>query len=215
MVRSSVRSHFTVCLEKMPLRGEFHKHLILFRIHFIHAVCVPSSRFLVGGPGTGSHLHVDPVATSAWNALVEGTKRWVLIESAPPSGCGSGNVGGLMGSSSPPVQPNQTQSVEEYFAECVPRLIASAFPLPLPAADAPPTAHALRDSATSTLRRLLVFDQSAGETVYVPAGWQHAVLNTTFTAAITHNFVPRAHRDAFAAALASHAARGPAMTSSD
>ncbi len=174
------------------------------------------SRFLVGGPGTGSHLHVDPVATSAWNALVEGTKRWVLIEPAlSGSGSGSGNVGGLVDSLPPSVQPNQTQSVEEYFAECVPRLIASAFPLPLPAAEAPPTALALRDSAKSTLRRLLVFDQRAGETVYVPAGWQHAVLNTTFTAAITHNFVPHAHRNAFAAALASHAARGPTMISTD
>jgi hypothetical protein len=40
----------------------------------------PDSRWLlVGGRGTGSPLHVDPIGTSAWNAVTHGCKRWCLI----------------------------------------------------------------------------------------------------------------------------------------
>ena len=44
----------------------------------------PAYRWLICGPErSGSSWHVDPNATSAWNGLLKGRKRWILC----PPGC--------------------------------------------------------------------------------------------------------------------------------
>jgi len=53
------------------------------------AGCRPDWRWLIAGPArSGSTFHVDPNATSAWNAVVSGSKRWVMFPpgGAPPPG---------------------------------------------------------------------------------------------------------------------------------
>lgn len=41
--------------------------------------------------------------------------------------------------------------------------------------------------------KVLDFVTSPGDTVFVPRGWHHAVLNLTETVAVTQNFVSRSH----------------------
>jgi hypothetical protein len=48
---------------------------------------LPANRFLIiGGARTGTPMHIDPNATSAWNTLLVGRKRWVLFPPGPSGG---------------------------------------------------------------------------------------------------------------------------------
>lgn len=127
----------------------------------------PPHRWLVLGPRrSGSGCHVDPLATGAWNALLQGRKRWALLPPgtprpaarprAPPGGDGepagwfAGHWGAVRAAHRAGAWPHGAP------LECV---------------------------------------QTPGDVVFVPPGWWHAVLNLDHTVAVTHNYVGGASFD--------------------
>ena len=57
-------------------------------------------------------------------------------------------------------------------------------------------------TSSSLVRRIYSFIQHGGETVVIPREWSHAVLNLSFTTAITHNYVAPSEEDVQAFFLA-------------
>lgn len=122
----------------------------------------PPFRWVLMGPaGTGSMVHVDPLGTSAWNTLIEGVKRWVLM---PPS---TSESWAKDASEERVARPRNSRSALDYFTHVLPKL--------------------------RTKNNVIEFDQFEGETVFVPSGWWHAVLNLTDTVAVTQNFASSAN----------------------
>ncbi|KAJ3279775.1 hypothetical protein HK104_001169 [Borealophlyctis nickersoniae] len=123
----------------------------------------PPFRWVVIGPArSGTGIHVDPLGTSAWNALVIGHKRWALF---PP------NIAKNI--VDPSGKPDHEAAT--WFAYVYPRL----------------TSPDTRDESGKTLaERLGMIEilQGPDETVFVPGGWHHVVINLDFTVAITQNF---------------------------
>ncbi|KNC98984.1 uncharacterized protein SPPG_05938 [Spizellomyces punctatus DAOM BR117] len=123
----------------------------------------PPYRWMVVGPArSGTGIHVDPLGTSAWNAIVYGHKRWVLFPPGTPRDI---------------IEPAHVPDHEaaSWFAHVYPSMEA-------------------RTSDGKTLGERLGMReiiQKPGETVFVPGGWHHVVINCDFTIAVTQNFCSR------------------------
>jgi histone arginine demethylase JMJD6 len=134
----------------------------------------PPYRWMLLGPvRSGTGVHVDPLATSAWNTLLHGRKRWVLFE----PGFSKAEVKGREF-----VRAGEDDEPIDYFLNVLPRLKAARGP--------------------ALTARMIEFTQRAGETIFVPGGWWHAVLNLEDTVAVTQNFCSTTNFDAVWAAAA-------------
>ncbi|CEG39994.1 histone arginine [Plasmopara halstedii] len=118
----------------------------------------PYRWFLVGPKRSGTTLHVDPLGTSAWNTLIIGRKRWVLFPPHLPKHLVNGKVH---------LRGNEDDEAVNYFMDLLPRL--------------------KRANSLDALQ-CIEFMQYPGETVFIPGGWWHAVLNVDDTVAVTQNF---------------------------
>ncbi|KAJ3125233.1 hypothetical protein HK098_000431 [Nowakowskiella sp. JEL0407] len=126
----------------------------------------PPFRWIVIGPArSGTGIHVDPLGTSAWNALISGHKRWVLFPPSTPKEM---------------IDPRGLTDNEAstWFVEVYPSLVS------------PKTRD---ESGKSLAERYGIVEilQGPGEVVFVPGGWFHVVMNLDFTVAVTQNYCSR------------------------
>lgn len=125
----------------------------------------PYRWFLVGPERSGTCVHIDPLATSAWNTLIVGKKRWVLFPPHVPKKVVKGE--GL-------IHKGEDDEAVHYFTRILPRIKQAA----------------INSGGQGIYENFecYEFTQYEGETVYIPNGWWHAVLNLTHTVGVTQNF---------------------------
>jgi histone arginine demethylase JMJD6 len=128
---------------------------------------------LVGPERSGSTVHIDPLATNAWNTLLLGKKRWVLFPPHVPKAVVKGR--GL-------IRSDEDDEAIHYFMTIIPRIKRKA--------------AAMGNQGEYVDFACYEFTQNAGETVFVPHGWWHAVLNLTHTVGVTQNFCSPRNFDA-------------------
>ncbi|QSS62146.1 F-box domain-containing protein [Histoplasma capsulatum] len=161
----------------------------------------PDHRWLIiGPPRSGSTFHKDPNATSAWNAVLRGSKYWIMF---PSNAAGTNtNTGAGAGAGAGPVLPSPPGVyVSADHSEVTSPLSIAEWFMGFHGA-----ARRMQGCVEGICR--------AGEVLHVPSGWWHLVVNLEeeeghggddgddggrgrrgdrAVIAITQNFVPRGH----------------------
>ena len=141
---------------------------------------------LIAGEGTSSAWHIDQFNTTAWNTVLHGRKKWLLY---PPSDAPPGMRDYLNSNGAPKATDMNTY---DYYGQHR-----------SPWGDEMPwslTGSKLAKQHASYFHRvqekklpenMLQCMLRANETLILPSGWWHAVLNTHASIAVTENLMSR------------------------
>lgn len=134
---------------------------------------------LVGGKRTGANLHKDPKGSCAWNTLLSGRKRWIFF---PPDS----DVLALGAKE----RGYNSESPVNWWLEKYPKLVDAILVEKEKQLDD-------RNFSERELKNCRLYGNTLGmieciqerdETIFIPSGWYHAVLNIEdFTVAATSN----------------------------
>ncbi len=122
----------------------------------------PPFRWILMAPErSGTGIHLDPLHTSAWLTLFQGRKIWAFF----PPDTDPAAIGGPHRDRSGRFVPAVPSL--RFFSEVRPRLLRQG------------------------VKGMQVALQFPGDTVYVPPGWWHVVLNLEDSLSLTHNYLSR------------------------
>lgn len=127
----------------------------------------PPYRWMLLGPKrSGTGVHIDPLGTSAWNTLLYGRKHWVLFDPAL-------SKEEVKGKDLVRKDLHEDDEPIDYFRNILPRIKSK---------------WGKEGGGAPLEGRMLEFVQHPGETIFVPGGWWHAVINLDDTVAVTQNY---------------------------
>ena len=129
----------------------------------------PHRWFCIGKKGSGTTMHTDPFGC-AWNSVIAGRKLWIIFGPAIPEDVATGKIF-MDKMPKTPNQPNILNEAVGWFHQVWPQL-----------------RNYMIDNNLSQEYRPRLFIQYPGETIFVPGGLQHFVLNLDDCLAVTQNY---------------------------
>jgi histone arginine demethylase JMJD6 len=126
------------------------------------------------------------LGTSAWNTLLVGKKRWILFPPTVPKSIVKGNE---------VLERHEDDEPVHYFTTIFPRIKQRATEI---GKLMHPNGVSCNVASLEQWKKFTCcyeFTQMTGDTVFIPNGWWHAVLNLSHTVAVTQNFCSAANFD--------------------